>query len=536
MNKVKIVSNFIFKQSFVTSIIWGIILGLYVFSKVFGYVKAYPTYLQRVNLAHTLSSNSAINVLTGPAYNIQTVAGYFIWSSYMIILFGAIIYAILLTAKQLTDNEHLGRFDLVLGGEINLFNLIKAVLIGLFKSFFVFFVVLSLGLIFMGLNSEVNLSIIDMLQISFITLLGVVLFSLLTSLVGQFLVSRKDVLKISIGIFGLFYVIKAIGDISSYKWLLDVDPLGWFEKLSPLNNLDLVWFLPIFILLIILGLMTFYFAKKRELGSPVFQINRVYKSRLLFFKNFYLGLFKFKFPLILIWSFILFSLNLIYGIIGKSALNIINSSGKYHKIITKLVSINSSVIGLYVSVIYFISMLYLVFFVANFVNKSRVDEVGGEDLNYLVGKISRFKLIFSKVIIQIIGLLILSVVIDLGMYLGLRIVKLDQISFKTLLIYGLNAVVPSIFMVGIGTFLIGIIPRYSSWILYGFVGISVLGGLVIDGLKLNHYLADLSIFSHVNLKTLSSFDYKTNIIIYLISLALILIGIIFYKKRDLISS
>lgn len=530
------ISNFIFKQNLRYTIIWAVILEVYAFSKVYGYVKAYPNSLQRAQIAKTIgSSASSLSILTGPANNIQTISGYFIWSCFMILLFGAIFYAVFSVIKHLSDNEYSSRFDLILGGEADLFKLTKAVLGGLLKSFAVFFLILFVGLSLLGKNSLVNISPINMFSVSFIVLLAGLLFASLTLFISQLLEGKKSVTIVMVILFGLSYILKAIGDTTSAKWLINISPLGWFEKLNPILGLNPVWFIPIFLFILVFTSLGLFLSSRREVQTPIIKPKENYKSRLWSLRNFYVGFFRFKIFLLLRWSIVVLILTFIYASLSKTILNLINDSHKLHRSIAKLINNPSSNdLKLYISLVYFISVFYISFFVANSINRFMHDEIDGTDQNYLNAKISRIKLILTKIAYQGLGLIFLSLIVDFGILIGIKVIGLDGLSLANIFIFGLNILFPLIFILATGIFLIGLFPKISGFLSYGFCVISALGGILASGLKLNHYLVDLFIFNHLDLKNLNVFNYKTNLIISLISLGLIIFGVIRYRSRDLI--
>ena len=59
-----------------SGVLWGYVFGVYVASRALGYTSTYKTQAQRTHFAATFGSNAAINALTGPAHQIQTVAGF----------------------------------------------------------------------------------------------------------------------------------------------------------------------------------------------------------------------------------------------------------------------------------------------------------------------------------------------------------------------------------------------------------------------------------------------------------------------------
>ena len=87
-----------------------------------------------------------------------------------------------------------------------------------------------------------------------------------------------------------------------------------------------------------------------------------------------------------------------------------------------------------------------------------------------------------------------------------------------------------------GIFIYGVIARFTNWISFGFLGLSILLSLLVNSLKLNHYLIDLSIFSHIKIYPLRAIDNNIVWVFLGASLVFSIAAILAFKKRDLIFS
>ena len=529
--------KFIRKQSLLVAILWGFIFFIYCFAKVYGFAKAYPTLEAREKIAHLFSSSSGLNILTGPPNNIQTIAGYTVWSSYMFVILLGSIWAILLFSKYLRGEEQDGHIESILSGKTTLTRLTKLVHLGLMESIFVSYLIFSICLIGLGKMSIISLGVTSILFFSLSIYLAIILFGLIASLTSQLMTTKRQASSLGLVILFIFSVLKALGDTSaSYKWLLDISPLGWFEKLSPLQEPKFVWLIPILISMVIIYSLTIWLAPKRDLGEGIINITPKSKSQLWSLKNIWVASFRLNKGQLYIWVSAVVGINFIYGLLAKLATNALNQSPKYLNAVHKISnSSNVTAVMTFASVVFFVDMIVVGFLLANYANNLKRDETSSLDVNFLMEPVSRIKLLSSKLIVATFGLILISLLSAVIFWLGSRIGGTDSLSLSKLYEASFNALFPSLFILGLVVFMYGLLPRIGNFIVYGIVIFSVIIGFIGTDLKLNHILRDFSIFTHVNLAPATSPDWHKNILILVISGFLVIFGALLYKRRDLIN-
>ncbi len=536
MKNIKIISNFIFKRSYFLAIIWALVLWLYTFSKVDGYISLYPHYYQRLSLAKSMATTSNLSILVGPAKDIQTIGGYLIWSSLMIVIYTVAAWIITTTSKQLSDNEYSTRFDLVFSFGKNLKSITFGVLCGILKSILVFGLIFGSLIILMGKMNSVNLAWNSLIPLILAILVLAIFFELLTALVSQFVESKRNVNLISLFLLGVFYIIKAIADSSSAKWLLNFSPLGWIEKMNLLLGNDLVWFVPFIISILVLITLIYYISLKRSISESIIKPKLEYKSNIKSLRNILTSEIRFKYKFILIWSSVIFLLDLMYGMLTKTALNIIDKSTNFKGSVSTFgLSPSQNNLNLYISVILYLNMLIISFFAASYLSNIYRDELNGQSTMLIQYK-NRIKILLTKGFVHYLGLIFIWIAIFLGFSLGLYINKVSSLDFNSLILGSLKILLPEVLVFSLGIFIYGVIARFTNWISFGFLGLSILLSLLVNSLKLNHYLIDLSIFSHIKIYPLRAIDNHIVWVFLGASLVFSIAAILAFKKRDLIFS
>ena len=82
---------------------------------------------------------------------------------------------------------------------------------------------------------------------------------------------------------------------------------------------------------------------------------------------------------------------------------------------------------------------------------------------------------------------------------------------------GQNAAIPALFVIGVGVLCFGLAPRYTAIAGYTVLGWSFLISLLSSGIKLNHWINDTSILTHVSFAPAAPIAWNTNSIIVALS-------------------
>jgi ABC-2 type transport system permease protein len=108
-----------------------------------------------------------------------------------------------------------------------------------------------------------------------------------------------------------------------------------------------------------------------------------------------------------------------------------------------------------------------------------------------------------------------------------------SVTWHTLLLAGFNMIAPTLLILGIGVFAMGVLPRLTGFITFGIIAWSFLIQMLTSGLNLNHWLLDSSIFSHVAFAPAVDPNWHTSWMLVVIGLILTAIGALVFNRRDL---
>jgi len=528
-----VIGRFVFRSSVKSAALWAIIFGSYVAVKAIGITMAYPTEAARMKFSATLANNIGFNAILGPAHNIGTVSGLTAWNCLIVMIIVGSIWAFLKATKTLRGEEDAGRWELLLSGQNNAKTACLNALAGLGASLMVMFVVISVAFILVGRVHNVDFGTNASIFFALTTVSGVAIFMAIGAFLSQLLPTRRRAAAVSTAVFGASYLIRAAADTTNIHWLLYLSPLGWVEKLQPLGTSSPVWLLPIAALIVVLVIGTVMLSSQRDLGDSIFADKDSSKPHTRFL-NSPLGLaFRSIRGISTSWMVGIFLVSIFYSLLTKSATSALTSSTSLYDKFKQAISLtNVNFDLLWLGVLFYLMMMMVMAFVASSLGAVREEEADGYVDNIVVRPVSRLRWLSGRLLIIFISTLIAGLMISFGTWLGILNLHVG-ISFHQLLIAGINAVVPAMFVLGLGILILGYLPRLTTTIAYTVIAWSFLISIVKSGVNLNHWILDTSILQHISLAPAVNPTWKTSIIVLIISLILAILGILRFNSRDL---
>lgn len=528
-----VILRFVARRSFKSSLILGLVLGFYVIVKASSFIKSYPTAAARQKLAETLGTNVGIEALLGIGHHVETVAGYLTWNFLCLIAAAGAIWALLIASRTFRGEEDNGRWELLLAGQTTNAQATINAFLGLLADLLLIFVILLLSLLTIGKLHGANLNFSGSLFFAGALISSIAEFLAIGLLTSQLLPVRSRAVALAVGIFGVFYSLRLIADTTSAHWLLNLTPLGWIERLQPLYASDAIWFVPIVLFVLITSSAAVYLASKRDLGAALLADKDTAKPHKFLLKSPVRVALRLNRTVMIGWLLVISLAGFLYGLLAKAAAKALTQSTAAAKIIGRLDhSSQTKEVSAFVGIIFFIIMVLASFYASNSVGRIREDEAEGYLDNFLVRKVSRLRWLWGRLGIVFCLIAIMAVATGLATWLGLAS-QHSSISIRTLLLAGINAMVPTIFIIGSGMIGFALKPRLTSLFTYGLVGEAFLISMLSSGLNINHWILDLSLLHQVSLAPAVSPNWTVNGLVVAIGLIMCLIGSIGFNRRDL---
>ena len=336
----------------------------------------------------------------------------------------------------------------------------------------------------------------------------------------------------SLAIMGILYILRGITDISNLK-LSMLNPLAWSYLTFPFTKNNWLPILLSIVFALAIIIIAFILEEKRDLGAGYLPEkegrSRAKKSLLSVPGLFY----KLNRGVIIGWLITFLVLGISYGAIYGDMGSFLESNEFMKEMFTYTgLSIEESFTGTVMMV-----MIGLVIILPVTIINKLFSEEKGLYLNQIYGtKVKRSEIYFTNIILAI-------VVSILGIFLSaiglggsaLSVLKSDNIKLLDFIIIGFNLFPVILFFIGLNSFILGWIPKLSKTI-YVYLTYAFFLDYFQTVLDVPNWVIKTAPQSWLPKMPMESFDLKIFLLVFLISVILIILGFVGYKKRDMIES
>lgn len=223
----------------------------------------YPTVASRVEASDTMNATASLIALYGRIYDPTSLGAL---SLIKLTAFGSALIAVVfvfITVRHTRTEEESGRVELLAAGVVGRFApLAAALVLGVLTS------------ALLGLLTTLGLGVVGLawtgaLSFGLAWALSGIVFTMVAAVAAQITVSHRVAIGISVGIVGLAYLLRAIGDLETagpglLSWL---SPIGWTQQIRPFAGDR--WGVAVIPVIASLALASLAFAlrNRRDLGS-----------------------------------------------------------------------------------------------------------------------------------------------------------------------------------------------------------------------------------------------------------------------------
>jgi len=402
---------------------------------------------------------------------------------------------------------------------------------------------MGLGLAATGVE---NMGLAGSMLFGAVTCAAGLVFAAVTALFCQLSAGKSGATGLSFLTLGVFYMIRAAGDMQGNDVLSYISPLGLASRAQA--YIENHWW-PVFVLLLIGAAITAAAYKlnsvrdleqgfiparpgKRE-ASPLLRSNFGLAFRLL--RN-----------TIIIWIIVMFVLGASYGSVVGDISTFVGESPEYLQILGMPKELVDTLTGAEKESMvqtYFLSfvttMMTLVCIVPLLIAamKPRNEEKDHRAEHVLSRVVPRVKYMAGYTVLAYASSLLIPFATAVGIYASAASVTGDANPFTLGLLLKANmAYLPALWvMISIAVLLVGAFPKISGvvWGYFGFVCFASFMGEVIG---LPDWLLNLTPLKHVSQVLLVDIDYAPLIVMTVAAAVLTAVGFIFYRKRDMLTA
>jgi len=350
---------------------------------------------------------------------------------------------------------------------------------------------------------------------------------------SQLFSTRGQAAALSAMVFGACFLLRGIADSSNIGWLLNLTPFGWLEKIRPLTDNNVVWFLPVVGLVVLLVLATVYVAGRRDMGSSLIADRDTGKPHLGLLNSPVAMAFRLTRATTFGWLVGIAFVGTLLGSFAKSAGQTLAASQAAEQIFTRITS-STEIFGAltFLGMAMFMCMMLIMLYVAGAISAARNDESEGYLDNLLVRPLRRSTWLWGRIALITAGVAAAGLLAGAGAWLGAALQD-SGVGYANLYVASINAMAPALFVLGLGVLIFGYAPRFASMAAYGVVAWSFILQMIGSILNLNHWLLDLSILHHVALAPTVDPNWTSAGLLAGLGLAGCVFGVLRFQQRDL---
>jgi len=525
-------SKFMLKRDRFQLLGWlvGLILLTVVVAASFNDIFATPEELMGMIMAF---DNPALIAMVGPLYA-ETIAAVYVQN---MLVFTAVIIAmmnIFMVTRHTRADEEEGRLEVLRSLPIGRTTTLQAVTLNVVLINVILAVIIGVGLGLVGLEAgAMGSGTSDFMgSMLFGVTIGAtgLVFAAFTAFFVQLSANNRTVLSYSFAFLGALYLLRAVGDIN-LEILSIISPLGIGLRTETFVN-NYWW--PIFVLLgtaIIFGCLALYLNNIRDLGAGFIaeKPGRAHANRLL---DTHLGLaWKLTKGQLIGWAITAFILGASYGSVFADIETFVSGNELFEQIFAGVDGADitmgfMSFVIVMMAVIVAIPVIITALKVKSEEKKNRLEHV-------LARSVSRPYILLSYTAIAFLAAPVMLFLTTLGLYAASSAVMDDPIPLMSML-KAVMVYLPALWvLIGIAVLAVGVFPKFTglAWAYLGYSFVAIYLGQILN---LPDWMASVTPFDYIPQYPMEEIRVLSLAGLTVVSLVLVMIGIVGYRKRDIL--
>ncbi|NUU19565.1 ABC transporter permease [Cellulomonas humilata] len=502
-----------------------IILVLMVASTLAAIQSAYPTVVERQQLAATVGSNTAFLALLGPALHPESVGAMATWriGAFLALVVG--IIGALATVRHTRREEEAGRLELVGSLRVGRLAPLTAGLLAALVMVGVASFGVALPLVGQGALGALAFAFQNLVS----GLAGVGIAAVTVQLASVARTASSIAVSVLVGT----YALRAAADVQdSLSWLSWLSPMGWGQKIDPYGD-DRLGLVLLGVAVLALGAGVGYrIQATRDLGAGLIA-DRPGPADAPGLRSVQALAWRLQGQTLVTWAVPVAAYLLLVGFLLSSVGDIAGDSPQVQQIIEQLGGAGAMQDVFVVTIMGFIALAAGAFVVAS-LSRLHSEETAGRAELILGRSVPRTTYLLVNVLVVAAGTVVLLVVGGLAMGVGNGIAAGDWGYTGKVLGAALVQLPAVLVVVGFMTALYGWVPRLVvlGWALVVWsLVVGQLGAL----LDLPSWLQDLSPFSHTPAYPLDAVAPGPLVVLVAIGVALVVVGVVGFRRRDVVA-
>lgn len=513
------------------AVIWGAVFGLVAWLALNEFDTNYPTAAARERLGATFGANVGLQALFGPTIRMGTMGGYVQFHVGVLGLIGA-VWGVLTSSRLLRGEEEAGRWELLVSGRTTRGRATAGALVGLYLGALTIWLITA-GVTFVAsANAGAGFSLADSLLTGLTAVAAAILFLAVGALCSQLSGTRRQAAALAAAVLGAAYLLRIVAySAPSLDWLRWASPLAWVDEVRPLTGARPLAALLVLGVTALLCGSAVALAARRDLGAGLLPGSDEARTRTGLLGS-PLGLtVRLDLRPSLGWIAGLAAGGLLLGLITKvTAEAWADQSGGV------LRSLGGASGGAgYLGIVFLVVALLVSVWAAGQAAATREQEAEGYLDHLLARPVSRLPWLAGRWASSAFALLLAGALTGIASWAGAAIAGAG-LRFGSLLGAGLNVVPAGLFVLGVGTLVHGVAPRWVALVGYGLVAWSFLVEILGAGLGVGEWVLQLSVLHHMARAPAESVSWGGLVALTVLGVASAMVGAWAFARRDLVTA
>jgi ABC-2 type transport system permease protein len=508
-------------------IAWILVLAGFPIITANALLELYGASSARAGLITTFGSNPAYSALLGPIYD-SSIGALTAWRIGVIgsVLIG--LMAILIVIRHTRDEEEAGRQELLGATVVGRHAPLTASMSVVVGAGFIIGTLVTVGLA--GLGLEISGAVAYGVGVASLT----TVFASFGGLAAQLTSGGGAARGLGMGILGVAFLLRAVGDATEAEVLGWISPIGWFTRLRPFAG-ERWWVLGLSIsLAVVLAASAYLLASRRDLGAGVLPTRIGPAEAAEGLRNATGLAWRLQRAALLGWSLGVAVLAAIYGTVANNVDELFGGNPQLADALAQLGGADQ-LTDTFFSFTAGVLALFTAAYSIRTAHRLRAEEEALRAEAVLTASIARWRWMGSHLLFAFIGpaLMLLICGLVMGATYGSAVGdlggELPRVIAVTL------AQLPAVWVLtGATAALFGMLPRFTGFA-WGLLVAFLFLGQVGQILRFPHWLLNLSPFTHTAAIRLENVQLLPIAVLFALSAFLAVIGFTSFRHRDVIA-
>jgi ABC-2 type transport system permease protein len=505
--------------------IWMLTISSFAVSTAAAYQDLYPTVASRLPFARQIEGSPGLLALSGPAFDLTSTGGLTAWRVTGLCSLIAAVMSVLMVVRHTRAEEESNRLELLGSGVVGRFAPLAAGVLTALLTNAGLAVLIAAGLAGMGLP------VIGSIALGLAIATSGMIFAAVAAVTAQLTEGPRAANGIANALAGAAFLVRAIGDSNGPGWLSWLSPIGWSQQARPFAGER--WWVLIMTAGVACGLFAvgFRLAGRRDLGEGLLPTRPGAPRAAGWLRSPSALAWRLQRGALIGWAACFAVLGIAVGALAQTISNLIGDNPQAADLLKKLGGTQNPV-DAYLATELNAAGIIVGAYALQAVLRLATEEADHRAEPLLATPIGRIRWALGHLVIALVGSAVLLLIIGsaIGLVYGAQSGDLSG-QLPRIIGAALSQAPAAWVIAGLAVVLFGLLPSLirAAW---GAVVLTLFLSLLGPLLKLNHWLMDLSPFTHVPAVG-NDFSWTPIGWLLAVTLGLCSVGLVGLQRRDI---